>query len=384
LSQDFIYFNKVTNFEIFKNSNYIYSIRGNYFSFFNGYSWHSVASISGGTYIYEILNLDSNNDPWYCKDSNIIGYYSSCYDEVYETIIKSKISDFDIDSNNQIWVGLYRCSENIGLVCYRTEPITQLSAYSTANSDLPDNDVYAVFCPKQDHVWVRTLDNLSLFNPSLNQWQVFNSIDIHCPYIAIYDIVSDRDGLTWLATPFGLITFDGNIFTNLNDTYSCLPDVVYSVAFDSANLIWIGTNEGMVRFDGSDCIVYDKTNSPFLCNEVTKVRIDLLDNKWLTTSNDFLYAYREGGVILNTDGISFAKQSIYPNPFNRQITVYNTGYNNIDNIQLLNSTGIVVKEYNVKNNSQVIYFDVEDIETGLYFLIVLGESSKSVYKMIKL
>ena len=82
----------------------------------------------------------------------------------------------------------------------------------------------------------------------------------------------------------------------------------------------------------------------------------------------------------NSDNkINDNKFSIFPNPANNMLTIYNLENKSIDKIEILDLTGKKVLEQ--KNNSNTI--NVENLQNGMYLLQIISDGKNSVSKFIK-
>lgn len=101
----------------------------------------------------------------------------------------------------------------------------------------------------------------------------------------ITDIVTEPDGVAWLATDWGLCRGESGTWTVLNTGNSGLPDNwVRSLALDDQGRLWIGTNvAGAVLYDGLSWQVFNTQNSPLPDDQVNVIHIDHQGWVWLGT-----------------------------------------------------------------------------------------------------
>lgn len=72
---------------------------------------------------------------------------------------------------------------------------------------------------------------------------------------------------------------------------------------------------------------------------------------------------------------------VYPNPFYDEINIKSKG-KKIKNVELLDFSGKLLKQTAVNNLSDCI-FKVENLPTGIYMLVVVSETGKETFKIIK-
>ncbi len=121
----------------------------------------------------------------------------------------------------------------------------------------------------------------------LNQYTMrCYGVDDGLPQNAITDLAINPDGQLIVATYSGVMTFDGNRFSNLiPQTPTPFPNVeAFTLAVEQDGVIWIGTtSSGLYRVDGSDVNHWDMSNG--LDSHIIR-KLKVVD----------------GGVLVNSDG----------------------------------------------------------------------------------
>jgi hypothetical protein len=93
------------------------------------------------------------------------------------------------------------------------------------------------------------------------------------------------NNIVWIASPEGLLKYDGTTFTYYNTANSGLPhNNVTALDFDSFGNIWVATQGGLVKYDGVNWTIYDRYNSPLSCDNLTGVVIDSSNNIYISTT----------------------------------------------------------------------------------------------------
>jgi len=128
------------------------------------------------------------------------------------------------------------------------------------------------------------------FNASAQAWQVFDMATAGLPSNTVMDVVSDADGVVWVATDWGLCRYQSDAWVIFNTSNSGLPDnVTRCVAVDQENAIWVGTsNGGAARYDGQSWEVFNTTNSALPDDQVNTIHVDHQGWVWLGTINGLI------------------------------------------------------------------------------------------------
>ena len=123
-------------------------------------------------------------------------------------------------------------------------------------------------------------DNNLFYSYDLQVW-------IPIPAYPVYDInqMKRLNNIIWIASPQGLLKYDGSTFTLYNTTNSGLPhNNVTALDFDSFGNVWAATQGGLVKYDGINWTVYNRYNSPLSCDNLTGVVIDSSNNIFISST----------------------------------------------------------------------------------------------------
>ncbi len=84
-------------------------------------------------------------------------------------------------------------------------------------------------------------------------------------------------------------TTDSKVFQQQNNSsnnyYEIAPVLASSIAVDNFENIWLSTRNGLVKIKNNTTYTYTTTNSKLVCNNVIKVVVDSIGNKWIITNN---------------------------------------------------------------------------------------------------
>lgn len=241
-------------------------------------------------------------------------------------IHSNSLSALNIDKNNVKWIG----SLDKGLIRYDELNFTN---YNISNSSIPSNIINCISIDNLNNVWVGTDKGIGVFNGS--SWTIYdvNNSGLSSAYINV--IKFDESGITWVGTSANIVKFDGFDWTLYNDPLG--RDWIEDFIIEEQNKIWLGTkaagifilqdgsynefsrtqysyptysissmstdNSGYLWFSflpdtsGRGGISYWNGSSfTNLFPGTSGIRIDHLfidesDNKWLSTSEGFVYLY---------------------------------------------------------------------------------------------
>ncbi len=134
---------------------------------------------------------------------------------------------------------------------------------------------------------------LSLFAILLFGWRN-NDLTIgqfELPSSIIHKIIIDTQGVKWIATEKGIVSFDGTKWINYTDGNSLnngrVSDIVLEISSGVKNL-WVGLNNGLssmlTNSTPISAVNYNTKNSGILGDTVSAVGIDLLSTKYIGTT----------------------------------------------------------------------------------------------------
>lgn len=105
--------------------------------------------------------------------------------------------------------------------------------------------------------------------------------------------INSENGILWIATPEGLIRFDGKIrrrYSHVNNNYNSLPgDNITNIIEDKYNTMWVLTSDGIAKYSTE----YDNFIVPQIYNKnVTAYSACQIDDGLLFGGNNIIYKYR--------------------------------------------------------------------------------------------
>lgn len=111
------------------------------------------------------------------------------------------------DKNNNTWFGTFN-----GLAKLNIDGTWEL--YNTQNSDLPDNYIRNIICKDEIVIIATARGGLAIFNTLNNKWKVFNTSNSNIPSDQVWDIALNSKGDLWIALLEHGLAKLSNIFEN--------------------------------------------------------------------------------------------------------------------------------------------------------------------------
>ncbi len=284
--------------------------------------------------------------------------------EIGNQIQAPTLSKMIIDDYNQKWIVLAR---GHGLLVY--------------------NDNYTIDNESDD-----TYRQLSLINENGNL--ITNGVN---------DIALDKDGVIWLGTDKGVVSyfnpggFKNNdnfyasqvrVFEQENDTvvqYLLETQNVTAVAVDGANRKWLGTESGgvfLVSADGQQTIVsFNTDNSPLISNHIKDIEINDNSGEIFFATDKGLISYR-GSATTGHD--EYFDVYVFPNPvrpdYSGDITI--TGLVSDVELKITDITGHLVNQTKALGG-QAIWngknFSSNRVATGVYLVFSSNPNGSKTY-----
>lgn len=127
------------------------------------------------------------------------------------------------------------------------------------------------------------------------------------PSNTVRAIAHEPNGITWIGTDWGLLSYDGFTWTTYQVANSPLPDNdIRALEVDQAGRLWIGTfGSGVVRKDGATWTIFNTANSDLPEDQVKCIEADSLD----------VYICTIGG-LAHFDGTDWRIYDDTPNSYN--------------------------------------------------------------------
>lgn len=167
-------------------------------------------------------------------------------------------------------------------------------SFSSANSGLPNDNVYSVGADPYGGIWFGThMGEFIRYTPNDTgeQWNVSEAAD-YGVYSAILSIAADlSDGTMWFGTHGAVFSLTPSTKTSPSMLYvydnvtSYFPGgSVYSIAVDNNNVKWFGSyNRGVVSYDGFGWTHYHPGNSNLPSAYIYDIAVNSNNAKWVAS-----------------------------------------------------------------------------------------------------
>lgn len=169
------------------------------------------------------------------------------------------------------------------------------------STTIVNNDVISLFQDSEDIIWVGTsTSSFSSYNPRTETFKNYSlpSLTGEHEFAGIHDFKEDENGLLWLATGYGLYSFDkkNNAFKH-HATDELFRENIHDILKDSdKDIFWLATETGIRKFNKKTGKVktYYITYPAFsdISRQITHNLIrDKHGNLWMTTSDSGVYCF---------------------------------------------------------------------------------------------
>jgi ligand-binding sensor domain-containing protein len=337
-----------TKVKIDKNGNvWIASFR--WIARFNGSSWKTwiTGSDISAWPLVSGFDIDKNGVVWIYSTDGIGKIENEKY-SIVSTIgsgLIAKSGDIKVDFEQNVWIAI----DNEGLYKYDGSIFT---LYSSSNTSLPTNSIYAISFDSENNMWLATANGLVKF--SISSCQLYKPAP---PDTVLLCLKVDNNDTIWCGSLNGnLLCFDGTNFTSIDLSNSPLKsNYISDILVDSSNNTWVATTKNVVKktnndfysvfnkqgnalaqdnegaiwvaFDSGDtCLlkidskgntVFDSLNSPFNKKRIKRIRVDNNNHLWATT-NYGLFEYNGVSFInYNTGNSGIPSNEIFEITFDK-------------------------------------------------------------------
>lgn len=252
----------------------------------------------------------------------------------------------------ELWKGKVWAGKGMKGFLSAIDPETeQLITYTPENSDLPDEEIWAMAMDQDNHLWIAGTQSIyEIEDLDVNgqlvlgrKYTEINTEDGARAEIRPRALLVDQDNHLWVGTSdIGLLKLDlsTNTFTHFGadpeDPNSCPGDYVNTIYEDRQGQIWVGTAQGAGRLNqatGQFTVLTEEDGLPN--NYVFSIVEDIPGRFWLTTNRGLVQYLGEGESIrVFTDG-----EGLPVNEFNKNAGLLAKGllyYGTVDGMVVVN------------------------------------------------
>ena len=235
---------------------------------------------------HDSLIVDTINVLHLSQDPDWINYTT------YNSLIKSDgIYALATDLDDNLWVGTWDYATGI----FRFDG-TSVMDFSDRRYELEHYFVESITVDNFGNIWVGSFTSPTISKYDGSDWQVFD-INSEIDRDDVHSLVFDLDGNLWIGTHHThLYKFDGNDFTELDTVNSLNYSYIEALAVDSNNNLWIGfLNGGVGKYNGNDILLFsiDELGLGWY-NYINDMQIDSQDRVYIATSGKGLLVFSNG------------------------------------------------------------------------------------------
>lgn len=147
-------------------------------------------------------------------------------------------------------------------------------------------------CLLNEKIFVGTDNGLMMLNTETQTSSTFH-ISNGLLDEEITSVLCQKNGITWVGSKTGLISFNGKEFSYYNISMDNNSNHIRSLLTDYEDNLWIGTHNGMYKYRGKGFTVYDRQNGLGGAFIYQIVR-DKQDNLWVGTEANGVYKLSNG------------------------------------------------------------------------------------------
>ena len=267
---------------------------------------------------------DHNGNLWVGTDGNGINIYNGHWGRIEKQILPktliSRLKHIPVlsimqDSKGFIWIGTYL--DGFYRFSISNKSYKNFKSGNPKYPVLHNDDIRCFYEHNDNTIWIGTNGGgIYIYNPDTDQMRIIkrdlksdNSISLDW----IRDIISDSYGFVWIATAFGLNSYDPvkekfvNFFHSNTDSASLSDNMIFALYEDRSKRLWAGTNNGLSCYDRSTNTFKNYyTTDGLPSNTIVNIVEDKNLNLWLPTNNglsllnlennDFTNYYRNEGL----------------------------------------------------------------------------------------
>lgn len=156
--------------------------------------------------------------------------------------------------------------------------------YNTSNSAIGTNYIGDLKLDANGLLWISTTNGVVTFNGTT--FTKYNTSNSAIPSNIILETEIDGLGKKWMATQSnGIALLNGTTWTNYTTANSNLPNNnINCIAVDSSNNLWVATPSGLTKFNGTTWTTYNALTN------INSIGIDAANGVWVT-NNNILYKF---------------------------------------------------------------------------------------------
>ncbi|WP_221391947.1 hybrid sensor histidine kinase/response regulator [Dyadobacter sp. NIV53] len=212
------------------------------------------------------------------------------------------------DSKQRLWIGTW--DDGVSIFDPETRKFTSLRHNSADTNSLYSNNIYAIARTPDDRIWLSTYgEGLDAYDPATGLFKHYKNIPgvsgslcnnvVNC-------LITDRKGRLWIGTEDGKLSlydqatdsFSSKQISGSRDRFT--DNSIIGMTEDHNGIIWLCTLKGLVSFDPVTSAYKKYTTSQGLVNNVTQgVAEDNMGMLWISTSSGLSRFNPKSGIFQN-------------------------------------------------------------------------------------
>lgn len=220
-------------------------------------------------------------------------------------------------------------------------------------------------------------------NTGLYKWDGVTLSWVILPSPRLTSIAVDRtDNTIYVGTDdVGFISINGSSITSY-DICDCdfQSNWVKSLTVDQQGMLWMVTSEGMISFDGSNYTVYNDSTVGMQLETSEAIKIDPYNNKWIGTPG--ILIFNEAGVTVDTDKAPLPlvsnNMTIWPNPVTDILNVKSESV--ILQAEIFNTNGKLLSRTNI--GAMQTTLPLTSLKSGVYILRITSLNGTRAMKFV--
>jgi ligand-binding sensor domain-containing protein/signal transduction histidine kinase len=162
--------------------------------------------------------------------------------------VASDVLSLTEDGSGTLWVG----TSGQGLCRFnKTSGSCQMFRHASGDPSSVSNDTISdLLTDREGILWIATADGLNRFEPATQRFTVYRDDTLPNPGTQMESMVEDQDGILWLGSlGSGVLRFDRKSQRLRGGVATLSNPIVPAVYIDRANNLWAGTFNGLDRLD---------------------------------------------------------------------------------------------------------------------------------------
>ena len=308
----------------------------------------------------------------------------------------ARVGGLAFDDDNNLWVSNSRA--NTPIAVYKNDGTWQNFSLPCTN-DLTTRNMeidafgYKWFVMTNSSLGILVFDEGDLNDLSDDRCMVISTANSNLPTNEVRDLALDLDGNMWVGTKQGVIVFECNVLEQDcpgslrivdEDNFGAFlleEEDVIAVAIDGANRKWFGTTNGIFvqSASGEEKVArFTKENSPLFDNTVQEIAFDYVTGEAYIGTGGGLQVYRSEATAGGPRHASNVK--VFPNPVRPDYTgkIAINGLAEDANVKITDITGQLVYETTALGGQAVwdgLDYTGRKANTGVYLVF---STSKTV------